>query len=135
MDRSRGLAAIPPRRRTRVVRDAIGTGVDFLLSRDPATADYPTDTAVSANWFRFGFPSGLVADVLQTLEVLAELGRGRDPRLGHAIELVLSKQDVKGRWRNEHPYRRRLWTDVDPHRGPSKWVTLRACRVLKAAAG
>jgi hypothetical protein len=131
----RGLAAIPPRRRTRVVRDAIDVGVDFLLSRDPAIADYPTDTAVSANWFRFGFPSGYVADVLQNLEVLAELGRAKDPRLCHAIELVLSKQDQEGRWRNEHRYHRRLWTDVDPHRGPSKWVTLRACRVLKAAAG
>ena len=129
----RGLAAIPPRRRTRAVRDAIGDGLDFLLSRDPAVADYPTDTAVSANWFRFGFPSGYVADVLQNLEVLAELGHAKDPRLGHAIELVLSKQDRQGRWRNEHPYRGRLWTDVDPHRGPSKWVTLRACRVLKSA--
>jgi hypothetical protein len=67
--------------------------------------------------------------------VLAELGHARDPKLGHAIELVLSKQDPEGRWRNERPYRRRLWADVDPHRGQSKWVTLRACRVLKAAAG
>jgi hypothetical protein len=73
-----------------------------------------------------------VADALQNLEVLAELGRAKDPRLGHAIEIVLSKQDPEGRWRNEHPYRGRLWTDVDLGRGPSKWVTLRACRVLKA---
>ena|SRR5947199_6498372 len=131
----RGLAAIPPRRRTGVVRDAIGVGVGFLLSRDPATADYPTDTAVSVNWFRFGFPSGYVADVLQNLEVLTKLGHARDPRLGHAVEFVLSKQDPKGRWRNEHPYRGKLWEDVDPGRGPSKWVTLRACRVLKAAVG
>lgn len=131
----RALAAIPPRRRTRVVRAAIGAGVDLLLSRDPAIADYPTDTAVSANWFRFGFPSGYVADALQNLEVLAELGRAKDPRLAHAIELVLSKQDPEGRWRNEHRYHGRLWTDVDPGRGPSKWVTLRACRVLKATLG
>jgi len=67
--------------------------------------------------------------------VLTKLGHARDPRLGHAVELVLSKQDPKGRWRNEHPYRGKLWEDVDPGRGPSKWVTLRACRVLKAAVG
>jgi len=76
-----------------------------------------------------------VADALQNLEVLAELGRAKDPRLAHAIELVLSKQDTEGRLRNEHRYHGRLWTDVDPGRGPSKWVTLRACRVLKATLG
>ena len=100
--------------------------------RSPIT---PTDTVVSANWFRFGFPSGYVADVLQNLEVLAELGHATDPRLGNAVELVLSKQDPQGRWKNEHRYRGKLWTDVDPDRGPSKWVMLRACRVLKAAVG
>lgn len=131
----RGLAVVPPRRRTKLVRRAIDEGVAFLLSRDPAVADYPTDTKVSANWFRFGFPSGYVADALQNLEVLAELGHGRDPRLANAIELVVSKQDPDGRWKNEYPYRGKLWLDVDRPGAPSKWVTLRACTVLKAALG
>jgi hypothetical protein len=130
----RGLAAIPPRRRTRKVRQTIDTGVEFLLAYDVSTGAYPTKTKVSPNWFRFGFPSGYVADVLQNLEVLCELGHGRDPRLAEAIDLVLSKQDDSGRWKNEQPYRGRLWKNVDPPRAPSKWVTLRACRVLKAAA-
>ena len=72
----------------------------FLLSRDPAVADYPAEKRVSPNWFKFGFPSGYIADVLQDLEVLAELGHARDARLGRAIELVLSKQDAVGRWKN-----------------------------------
>jgi hypothetical protein len=131
----RGLAAIPPRRRTRPVRAAIAEGVAFLLSRDPAVADYPTDTKVSPTWFKLGFPSGYTADVLQNLEVLAELGRAKDPRLERAIELVLAKQDGHGRWRNEYPYRGKLWADVDAPRAPSKWVTLRACALVKAALG
>jgi len=131
----RGLAAIPPRRRTRPVRGAIERGVSLLLSRDPATADYPTDTKVSATWFKLGFPSGYMADVLQNVEVLGELGHARDPRLANAIELVLSKQDARGRWRNEYGYRGKLWSDVDPPRTPSKWVTLRACAVLRRALG
>jgi hypothetical protein len=127
------LAAVPPRRRPAHVRRAIEMGIGFLLSRDPAIADYPTGTPVSSSWFKLGFPSGYVADVLQNVEVLAELGRGRDPRLGSAIDLVLSKQGPNGRWFNEYPYRGKLWADVDqPHR-PSKWVTLRACAVLRAA--
>jgi hypothetical protein len=129
----RGLARIPPRRRTAVVRRAIRDGTAFLLSRDPAVADYPTDTAVSRNWFKLGFPSGYVADVLQNLETLAELGFARDPRLDHAIEFVLAKQDGRGRWRNEYAYARKTWGEIERQGAPSKWVTLRACSVLRAA--
>ena len=129
----RGLSAIPPRRRTRLVRRAIADGTELLLSRDPAVADYPTDTRVSPNWFKLGFPSGYVADMLQNLEVLSDLGHAKDPRLSHAIEVVVSKQDDLGRWRNEHAYERATWVPFERVRSPSKWVTLRACRVLKAA--
>jgi hypothetical protein len=131
----RGLARIPARRRTRLVRRAIAEGVGLLLSRDPATADYPAEDRVSPNWFKLGFPSGYVADVLQNLELLAELGHARDPRLANALELVLSKQDRSGRWRNENAYERTTWVPFEKVRAPSKWVTLRACRVLKAALG
>ncbi len=129
----RGLARIPARRRTHAVRRAIDRGVEFLLSTDPATAEYPAKTRVSPNWFKFGFPSGYIADVLQELEVLAELGHARDPRLRNAVDLVLSKQDGRGRWKNELAYERTTWVPFERTRSPSKWVTLRACRVLKAA--
>jgi hypothetical protein len=129
----RGLARIPRDRRTPRVRRAIRVGTELLLSRDPAVADYPAWSTVSPNWFKLGFPSGYVADVLQNLEVLAELGKAKDRTLAAAIDLVLSKQDAEGRWRNEHPYRGRLWSDLDAPKAPSKWVTLRACTVLKAA--
>jgi hypothetical protein len=131
----RALAAIPPGRRTRLVRAAIDDGVSFLLSRDPALADYPTDTRVSPSWFKLGFPSGYVADVLQNLEVLAELGHAKDARLGHATKLILAKQDGRGRWTNRYSYRGRLWSDIDAPGAPSKWVTLRACAFLKRALG
>jgi hypothetical protein len=129
----RALAAVPPRRRAPHVRRAIHEGVEFLLSADPAQADYPTGTKVSPSWFKLGFPSGYVADVLQNLEVLAELGQARNPKLGNALDLVAAKQDEHGRWRNEYPYRGKLWVDVDRPYEPSKWVTLRACAVLRAA--
>jgi hypothetical protein len=118
-----------------VGRRAIADGVELLLSRDPAAADYPAQSRVSPNWFRLGFPSGYVADMLQNLEVLASLGHARHPRLAHAIELVLSKQDAHGRWRNEYAYERTTLVPVERQRSASRWVTLRACRVLRAALG
>ena len=133
----RGLAAIPPAQRSREVQAAIEAGVELLLSVDPATARYPAGWGgeVSSAWFKLGFPSGYVADILQVGEVMAELGRARDPRLSGLVDRVLAKQDDAGRWRNEFPYRGRLWSDVDAPGQPSPWVTLRACRFLRAALG
>jgi hypothetical protein len=128
------FARIPPERRTPVVCRAIERGVELLLSVDPATAAYPMgygNTRPNGSWFKPGFPSGYVADVLQVLEALCELGLGGDPRLQRAIAWILSKQDSLGRWRNEYAYKGKLWVDIERQGEPSKWVTLRACRVLK----
>ncbi|HYW26015.1 MAG TPA: hypothetical protein VE953_17715 [Terriglobales bacterium] len=131
----RGLSRIPPEQRSPLVLRAIGIGVEFLLSRDPAVADYPAQSRVSPNWFKLGFPSGYVADMLQNLEVLAEFGHAGNPRLTNGIDAVLAKQDGAGRWKNEHAYERATWVPFERTRSPSKWVTLRACRVLRAALG
>ncbi len=132
----RGLAAIPEERRTPVVRRAIEAGVAFLMSRDPSVADHPAgwgNTRPSGSWFKLGFPSGYVADVLQDLEVLAELDDGPDPRLAPAIDWLLAKQDAEGRWKNEYAHNGRTWVDFERQGKPSKWVTLRACRFLRSA--
>ncbi len=132
------LARIPPRRRAPHVRRAVAAGAWFLLSRDPAVADYPMgwgNTRPSASWFKLGFPSGYVADVLQNLEVLCELGHARDPRLSNALDLVLSKQREDGTWRNEYAYNGKTWGDIERQGQPSRWVTLRACAVLKQTLG
>jgi hypothetical protein len=131
-----GLARIPVGGRSAEVTDAIEAGVDFLLSRDPARADYPAgwgNARPSGSWFKLGFPSGYVADVLQNLEVLAELGYAQDPRLANAIDWLLAKQDPSGRWKNENAYNGKTWVDFERQGQPSKWVTLRACRFLRAA--
>jgi hypothetical protein len=133
-----GLARIPSAVRSPLVNAAIDQGRAFLLSRDPAVADYPMgwgNTRPNGSWFRLGFPSGYVADVLQTLEALCELGAAREPRLRRAVEWLVSRQDADGRWRNEYAYNGKTWVDVERQGQPSRWVTLRACRVLRAAFG
>ena len=131
-----GLARVPVARRSTEVSRALRVGADFLLSRDPAAADYPAgwgNARPSGSWFKLGFPSGYVADVLQNLEVLAEMGHARDSRLGNAIEWLLAQQDGRGRWKNEYAYNGKTWVDIEPQGQPSKWVTLRACRFLRSA--
>lgn len=128
------LARVPVERRTRAVAQALEQGASFLLSRDPAVADYPMgpQTRPSGSWFKLGFPSGYVADVLQTLEALCQAGMAADPRLDTAVEWLLAQQDAQGRWANRYPYAGKMVIDIDRPGSPSKWVTLRACRVLKA---
>jgi hypothetical protein len=131
------LARVPVARRSALVQRALDDGLAFLLSRDPAVADYPMppgETKPNGSWFKLGFPSGYVADVLQTLEALCEAGAAGDPRLDSAVAWLLGQQDARGRWPNRYAYQGKMIVDIDQSAMPSKWVTLRACRVLKAVA-
>lgn len=73
--------------------------------------------------------------MLQTLEVLAELGHGQDERLARALAWLETGQDAQGRWINRYAYNGKTWVDIERQGRTSKWVTLRACAVLRAAFG
>jgi len=123
----------PAARRTPLMERAIQMGLDFLFSTDLAQAAYPTRNSAtpSGNWQKFGFPVFYITDILQVLEALVALGYGHDPRLSNALALVREKQDEQGRWNLEYDYTGRTWVDFGPVNQPSKWVTLRALKVLK----
>jgi hypothetical protein len=127
------FSKVPEATRTADIQAAVKTGVELLLGCDPAKADYPMGWAdkPSRSWYQFGYPIGYVTDVLQNLEVLTALGCASDPRLATALELVRSKQDRQGRWKLEYTYSGKTWADVEEKGKPSKWITLRAIRVLK----
>jgi len=106
----------------------------FLLSHDVATADYPFGfgNKPSSSWFKFGYPIGYMADILQNLEVLTALGQVSNPKIAPALEFINSKQDVQGRWKMEYSLNCKMWVDIEKKGQSSKWITLRALRVLKA---
>ncbi len=127
---------LPKEKRTPLINRAIKAGVDFLFSKDPATADYPLGFPLkppskpSGNWWKFGFPNFYVADILRVAEALVPLGYGKDPRLANTLKLIRDKQDNQGRWLMEYDYNDKTWVDFGPKKQPNKWVTLRALRVL-----
>jgi hypothetical protein len=125
------LNAVPAEGRTPVVEAAVRSSTDFLLGYDIAHADYPYQEHISPNWFKFAYPLGYVTDVLLNLEALTEAGVVDNPRLDDAVEWMLSKQDEQGRWKLEYSYRSRMWINIEKMDKPSKWVTLRALRVLE----
>jgi hypothetical protein len=129
------FSKVPSSLCTQRMQVAIRHGIAFLLSHDPAVADYPFGMGKRPNssWFKFGYPIGYVTDVLQNLEVLAALGQAQGPLLDNALKSLINKQDNQGRWLLEYTYNGKSWADIEKKGQPSKWVTLRALRVLKAA--
>lgn len=130
----RALLETPSEARTSLVIRALETGAQFLLSRDPAVADYPYTDRVSSTWFKLGFPLSYWSDVLETVSNLVGLGYGHDPRMRNALEWILRKQDADGRWKLENSLSGKMWADIEQKGKPSKWITLRALRVLRLAS-
>jgi hypothetical protein len=130
------FGVLPKERRTPLIERAIQRGVDFLFSVDPASAAYPSGYAAkpSGNWWKFGFPVFYVTDILQLAEALCSLGLAQDAQLSSTLDLIRSKQDADGRWPLEYGYEGKTWVDFGPKKQANPWVTLRALRVLKAAA-
>ena len=129
----RALVSVPENKRTPAMQNAIQTGAEFLLSHDLTTANFPYTERISSTWFKFGFPLSYWSDILETTGVLVELGYGEDPRLADVLRLILTKRDAQGCWKMENSLNGKMWVDIEAKGQPSKWITLRALRVLKRA--
>jgi hypothetical protein len=130
------FSKLPANKKTPLIKKAIKQGVDFFFSIDPATANYPSRLGDKPNraWWKFGFPVFYVSDILQIAEALTGLGYAKDKRLVNTLKIIREKQDENGRWLMEYDYSGKTWADFGVKKEPNKWVTLRALRVLKAAA-
>jgi hypothetical protein len=88
------------------------------------------DRKGGADWTRLAFPTWWHYDVLRGLDSVRRAD-ARDERVTEAIDLVASKRDAEGRWRLESRYAGRMPVEIDEGEGrPSRWITLRALRVL-----
>jgi len=91
------------------------------------------DSATGAPAFtRLAFPGWWHYDVLRGLDYLRRAGVPPDPRMRAAIDLVIAKRDDQGRWMSDVVYPGAMLIDLDAGSGhPSRWLTLRAIRVLR----
>lgn len=111
-------------------------GQEYLLERRlfrrRSTGEVIEDRkAPGSDWTRFAFPTWWHYDVLRGLEYLRRAGARPDERAAEAIRLVESKRGGDGRWLLEVQYPGRMPVEIDEGVGrPSRWITLRALRVL-----
>jgi len=132
----RSFAAIPSGHRSkemnavikREVENVLENGVyRYLRNPDGSRKD-------KAGWKRFGFPLFYQSDILEVLDALTGLGV-RDARMEPVMGLVLAAQQGDGSWLLKHTFNGKMWMDIDVKHEPSKWITLRALRVLKRYYG
>ena len=94
------------------------------------------DRKGGAAWSRFAFPTWWHYDVLRGLDYLRRAGVAPDERVAEAIDLVASKRGDDGRWKLETQHAGVMPVELDEVEcQPSRWITLRALRVLRWAAG
>jgi hypothetical protein len=85
-------------------------------------------------WLYVGFPNAWFYDVVRVLDYFRAARPGPDERMAEALEIVESKRDANGRWPLDHAYHDASLVDFGEAEGePSRWITLRALRVLRWA--
>ncbi|MBA2756631.1 MAG: hypothetical protein H0U37_04230 [Chloroflexi bacterium] len=116
------------------VADARERGEAYLLERKLFRRK-STGEVIDADWLRFAFPPWYHYDVLRALDHLRDAGVTPDEHVAEAIGIVNDQGDADGRWPVHKVHEGASYVDMDEVEGqPSRWITLRAMRVLDWAA-
>jgi hypothetical protein len=116
----------------RDVSAAISRGQAYLLARR-LFYRLSTGEVIDPAFANFGFPTCYHYDVLRALDHLRLAGADPDERMTDAIALVEPKRDADGGWPLEHIHEDGVLIPMGELRAPSRWITLRALRVLRWA--
>jgi hypothetical protein len=116
-------------------REARKSGEQYLLERN-LFRRLSTGKPADEQFLSFLHPNRWHYDVLRALDYFCSAAdltdAASDPRLEEAIGHVLSRRLADGTWPLDWCLPGRVWFGVDDGAGkPSRWVTLRAMRVLR----
>jgi hypothetical protein len=107
-----------------------------LFRRKSTSEVIERDRKGDASWLQFAYPTWWHYDVLRGLDYLRSTGVTPDERIAEAIDLVVSKRGADGTWPLDRRYPGRMPVETDEGEGrPSRWITLRARRVLDWYSG
>jgi hypothetical protein len=116
-------------RKARVIRSAQGRGREFLLVHR-LFRSHRTGEVIKPALKLFSFPPRWHYDILRALDHFQAAGAPRDPRLAEAIDIVRRGQTRQGRWPLQNTYKGKTWFELERVGAASRWITLRALRVL-----
>jgi hypothetical protein len=111
--------------------DALARGNEYLLERRLMRGKRSGEL-IDPAFTQLSFPTGYHYDVLRALEYFRAAGVARDERMDEALAVVRGKRREDGRWDLENPHQDQLGIEMGEREGePSRWITLRAFRVLR----
>lgn len=106
--------------------------VERRLFRRRSTGEVIERDRKGGSWMHFAFPTWWHYDVLRGLDYLRSAGVVPDERVDEAVALVASKRGGDGRWLLETWHPGQMPVEMEEVEGlPSRWITLRAMRVLR----
>lgn len=106
-------------------------GEEYLLNRKLFRRE-STGEVADREWLQFSFPVRWYYDVLRALDYFRAADAKPDARMDEAIELVRSKRQEGGTWLLENRHEGKVAFELeDGDERPSRWITLRALRVLR----
>lgn len=112
------------------VAEARRRGEGYLLDRR-LFRRRSTGEVIDPDILRLSFPTWWHYDVLRALDHLRAAGAEPDDRVAEALDVVRERRGDDGRWRVDRVHEGTLPFDLDgPEGSPSRWITLRALRVL-----
>ena len=112
------------------VQEARRRGEAYMLERRMFRRK-STGEVIDPSWMTFSFPTWWHYDVLRGLDYLRDAGLAPDERTAEAIEVVERNRDPDGRWPLQIDHKGESYVQLDDGEGqPSRWITLRAMRVL-----
>jgi hypothetical protein len=115
------------------VSEAIARGHAYLLERR-LLRRLSTGEVIDPAFAQLSFPTGYHYDVLRALDHLRAAGATPEERMAEAIDVVRGKRREDGRWVLDIEHPDQLDIDMGESSGqPSRWITLRALRVLRWA--
>ncbi len=130
----KALAEIPAKKRTQAAQSMIALESEHLLVHRLFKRSHTPALIAKPAWLDFGFPLMWNTDALDMFGLLVKLGY-RDTRMEDSADLILSKQDLDGRWPLETTFNGRFQVNIEKKGRPSKWVTLNALRALRGYLG
>ncbi len=116
---------------------ALASGREFFLDHR-LYRSHRTGTVVSPAFTKLSFPPRWHYDVLRGLDHFRKCGAPWDDRMADAVDVIVGRRRADGTWPAQNRHAGKVWFEMEPRRGPSRWNTLRALRVLgwaRTAAG
>ncbi|MFH1195288.1 MAG: hypothetical protein V1720_06225 [bacterium] len=103
---------------------------EFLL-RHQLYRSHRTGEIIDPRMTRFSFPCRWRYDIMRALDYFQSASVDYDSRMDDALNLIKKKMNSDGMWNLQQRHAGRTFFEIEETGKPSRWITMRALRILK----